>query len=418
MKTAVIGSGIGGLSAAWLLNQKHQVVLYEAADYLGGHTNTVDVTLDGITHPVDTGFLVHNDLTYPNLIQLFQHLGVDTYASDMSFSVQIPDAGVEWAGTNLATVFGQYRNLLRPNFWRMLKEIIHFNNNANRLLTIAESKPISLGRMLDLEGYSRLLRDWYLLPMAAAIWSSKPKEILDFPAETFLRFCINHRLLQIEDRPQWHTIVGGGRSYVEKMAHHLNVRLNTPVQSVVRDNNRVTITSSSNTEEFDAVVFATHPPETLKMLSDATEEEQQTLGAFGYQPNRAVLHSDRSFLPQRESIWAAWNYLSTGDEDESVCVTYLLNRLQNLPFAKPVMVTLNPPGNNSPKDLIASYNYAHPIFDQNTIEAQGNLPRIQGSNHSWYCGAWCGYGFHEDGLKSALNIISDFAVEAPWPIQL
>jgi predicted NAD/FAD-binding protein len=418
MNIAVIGSGISGLSAAWLLNEKHQVVLYEAADYLGGHTNTVDVTLDGISHPVDTGFLVHNDLTYPNLIQLFQHLDVETYASDMSFSVQIPDAGVEWAGTNLATVFGQYRNLLRPSFWRMLKEIIHFNSNAKRLLTIAESKPISLGRMLDLEGYSRLLRDWYLLPMAAAIWSSKPKEILDFPAETFLRFCINHRLLQIEDRPQWRTIVGGGRSYVEKMARNLNVRLNSPVQDVVRENNQVRVTSNDNSENYDAAVFATHPPETLKMLGDATEEEKQILGAFGYQPNLALLHTDRSFLPKRESIWAAWNYLATGDEDESVCVTYLLNKLQNLPFEKPVMVTLNPARDNRPKDVIASYNYAHPVFDQDAIDAQSSLATIQGSNNSWYCGAWAGYGFHEDGLKSALKIISDFDVEAPWPIQL
>jgi predicted NAD/FAD-binding protein len=272
--------------------------------------------------------------------------------------------------------------------------------------------------MLDLEGYSRLLRDWYLLPMAAAIWSSKPKEILDFPAETFLRFCINHRLLQIEDRPQWRTIVGGGRSYVKKMARDLNIRLNSPVENVSRDNNEVIVTTSSATDTYDAVVFATHPPETMKMLEDATEQEQQTLGAFGYQPNLAVLHTDRSYLPQRESIWAAWNYLSTGDEDESVCITYLLNRLQNLPFKRPVMVTLNPPLDNRPKNVIASFNYAHPIFDQNAIEAQHNLPIIQGSNHSWFCGAWAGYGFHEDGLKSALRIVSDFDVEAPWPIQL
>jgi predicted NAD/FAD-binding protein len=300
----------------------------------------------------------------------------------------------------------------------MLKEIIHFNSNANRLLSIAESKPISLGRMLDLEGYSRLLRDWYLLPMAAAIWSSKPKEILDFPAETFLRFCINHRLLQIEDRPQWRTIVGGGRSYVEKMALDLNVRLNSPVQSVVRDNDRATVTSDGDSDIFDAVVFATHPPETLKMLGDPTEDEQQTLGSFAYQPNLALLHSDRSFLPNRESIWAAWNYLSTGEEDESVCVTYMLNKLQNLPFDKPVMVTLNPPRDNIPKDVIASFNYAHPIFDQDAIKVQSKLPMIQGSKNSWFCGAWAGYGFHEDGLKSALKIISDFDVEAPWPVQL
>jgi predicted NAD/FAD-binding protein len=418
MKIAVIGSGISGLSAAWMLDQQHQVTLYEAADYLGGHTNTVDITLDGVTHPVDTGFLVHNDLTYPNLIQLLKHIGVETYASDMSFSVQIPEVGIEWAGTDANTVFGQRRNLLRPRFWYMLKEILRFNAEANKLLLKAESRGSSLGALLDTEGYSRLLRDWYLLPMAAAIWSSTPREILDFPAATFLRFCINHRLLQTEDRPQWRSIVGGGRSYVKKLAANLNVRLNSPVDEVLRGQNEVTVCSKGESETYDAVIMATHAPDSLRMLGDASESETAILGAVGYQHNEAILHTDKSYLPHREMLWSAWNYLSLHDDDESVCVTYLLNQLQKLPFRSPVMVTLNPPADSMPSGEIARYQYAHPVFDQRAIDAQQQLPRIQGSNRTWFCGAWCGYGFHEDGLRSALQIIGDFDVEAPWPAVL
>ena len=418
MKIAVIGSGISGLSAAWLLHPAHEVTLHEAAGYLGGHTNTVDITLDGITYPVDTGFLVHNDLTYPNLIRLFEHLGVETHASDMSFSVQLPEVDIEWAGTDINTLFGQRRNLLRPSFWLMVKEILRFNAQANQLLARAQTGALSLGHLLDKEGYSRRLREWYLLPMAAAIWSSSPREILDFPAETFLRFCINHRLLQIEGRPQWRSILGGGRRYVEKMAESLNVRLNSPVFRVVRHAQGVTVHSAGETETYDAVIFATHPPETLRMLVDASPLEQQILGSVTYQPNEAILHTDHRFLPQRESLWSAWNYLSTGDHSDSVCVTYLLNKLQRLPFDTPVMVTLNPPAAHKPTGEIAGFHYAHPVLDQPAIAAQRMLPQIQGQQRSWFCGAWCGYGFHEDGLKSALNIIGDFNVEAPWTVTL
>jgi predicted NAD/FAD-binding protein len=247
MYIAVVGSGISGLSAAWLLNASHRVTLYEAADYLGGHTNTVDVTLDGMTYPVDTGFLVHNDLTYPNLIQLFDSLGVETYATDMTFSVNQPEYNIEWAGSSLATVFAQRRNLLRLRFWRMLQEIIAFNSRASELLEWSERRRVSLGFLLDEHGYSKVFRQGYLLPMAAAIWSSPPSEILAFPASTFLRFCINHRLLQIEGRPEWRSIVGGGRTHVRKMAELLDVRLNHPVDAVMRSENAVTLTSRGET---------------------------------------------------------------------------------------------------------------------------------------------------------------------------
>ena len=418
MKIAVVGSGISGLSAAWLLQRKHRVCLYEAAGYLGGHTNTVEVSLDGATHPVDTGFLVHNNLTYPNLIRLFETLGVQTYATEMTFSVSQPERGIEWAGSSLATLFAQKRNLLRLYFWRMLQEIANFNSKSNMLLAWSEQQRVTLGGLLDEHGYSTAFRQGYLLPMAAAIWSSSPAEILGFPAATFLRFCINHRLLQIAGRPEWRSIAGGGRAYVSKMARSLDVRLNHPVDKVIRLQDGVEVTSRGETESYDAVILATHAPQSLAMLKDADTREQALLGSVRYQPNLAVLHTDRRFLPQRESLWSAWNYLSRGNQSDSVCVTYLLNRLQQLPFSTPLMVTLNPPPDMAPQGEIARFNYDHPIFDQAAIDAQADLGSIQGRNRTWFCGAWCGYGFHEDGLKSALRIIADFGVEAPWPVTL
>lgn len=418
MKIAVVGSGISGLSAAWLLNARHEVALYEAADYLGGHTNTVDVTLNGTTYPVDTGFLVHNDLTYPNLIQLFEHLGVETHATEMTFSVNLPDRDIEWAGSSLATLFAQKRNLLRLQFLLMLREVLDFNAKAHGLLNWSEQHRATLGGLLDAHGYSEFFRQSYLLPMAAAIWSSSPAQILDFPAATFLRFCINHRLLQIEGRPQWRSIVGGGRQYVRKMAAALDVRLGQRVDRVTRRAGAVQLISQGDVQDYDAVVFATHAPDTLNMLTDADDVERTLLESVRYQPNLAILHTDRRFLPCRESLWSAWNYLSRGDGGGSVCVTYLLNRLQRLPFQTPLMVTLNPSKDMFPRGEISRFHYDHPIFDQAAIDAQTRLPLLQGRNRTWFCGAWCGYGFHEDGLKSALRVAADLGVEAPWPAVL
>lgn len=418
MNIAVIGSGISGLVTAWLLNNRHGVTLYEAADYLGGHTHTVDVALEGVTHPVDTGFLVHNDLTYPNLIRLFEHLRVETYDSEMSFSVKLPQQDLEWAGSNLRTIFGQKRNLLRPAFWRMLQELLRFNGRAEAMLLRAEHQQLTLGELLVQEGFTEVLKEWYLLPMAAAIWSCAPGEILRFPAANFLRFCINHRLLQVEGRPRWRSIAGGGRAYVERLVEGLDVHLNSPVERVVRTEGGVELASCGITGRHDAVVFATHAPDTLALLEDADSDERAILGAVGYQSNRAVLHTDRRFLPDRRSLWSAWNYLSMERDDQPVCVTYLLNRLQRLPFDTPLMVTLNPPEELPLRGEIATYHYDHPLFDQAAIDAQGRLDSIQGRRRSWFCGAWCGYGFHEDGLKSALRVAADFDVEAPWPVVL
>ena len=416
-RIAVVGSGISGLAVAWLLKDSYQVSLIEAGSYFGGHSNTVDVTLNGMTHPVDTGFLVHNDLTYPNLIELFRHLKVDVHASDMSFGVSIAEPDIEWAGTDLSTVFAQRRNLIRPAFLSMLRDILRFNKNAQRYLTEAQSNSISLEQLLDRERFGQTMRDWYLLPMAAAIWSAPVKDILEFPAAHFLTFCLNHRLLQIQERPQWKTVVGGSRCYVQKLVEQLtDVRLNTPVQRVERLADSVLLHSSRGVERFDAVVLACHAPTSLALLDDAVPQEREVLQAFRYQENRAVLHTDIRLLPRRKKVWSAWNYLSQGGagQEQPVAVSYLLNQLQALPFTQPVIVTLNPHIEPLPDLMLKELTYEHPILDAAAARAQEKLPSIQGLDRIWFCGAWAGYGFHEDGLKSALRVVRDFGVEIPW----
>lgn len=417
MKIAVIGSGISGLSAAWLLRKQHEVTLFESQSRLGGHTNSVDVDLDGTVHPVDTGFLVYNELTYPNLVALFHHLGIETHPTEMSFSVKLEQQKIEWAGSNLSTVFGQKRNLVRPGFWRMLQDMLRFNRHAVRYLGEAEHSSETLGELLDRERYSDWFMEWYLVPMAAAIWSASPANILKYPASSFLRFCINHRLLQVNNRPVWRSVVGGARQYVDKMAASLNYELSCPVHEVHRDATGVRLKFDYGEERFDRVIFATHAPDTLSMLADASDIEREILGAVGYQSNLAILHTDASTLPGRRSLWSAWNYSST-QANQPVCVTYWLNELQQLPFRTPLLVTLNPPANRLPAGEIRRFHYDHPVFNQSAIEAQQRLTAIQGQGGAWYCGAWCGYGFHEDGLKSTLRILPDFDVQAPWEVNL
>jgi predicted NAD/FAD-binding protein len=422
MRIAIIGSGISGLSAAWRLAPDHQVTLFEADSRPGGHTNSVDVTLDGVSHPVDTGFLVYNERTYPKLIALFAELGIETAKSDMSFAVSVGPHRFEWCGSNLATLFSQPANALRPAFWRMLADILRFNRQATDLAlrgdaaVAALSEPLSA--FLARERYSAAFRDHYLLPMAAAIWSCPMKQMLEFPLGSFVRFFHNHGLLQVDDRPQWFTVTGGARRYVDRILADLpDVRLATPVRAVSRHANgaagRVAVVTDAGVEHFDQVVMACHSSQSLELLVDADDDERRILRAVPYQPNRAWLHTDAALMPRRRSAWAAWNYLSNGDTAApEVSVTYWLNRLQPLPFRTPVFVSLNPLSEPSPEKVIASFDYEHPIFDLGAVAAQRSLAGVQGRHRTWFAGAWTGYGFHEDGLKSGLAVAEAIAAMA------
>ncbi len=417
-RIAVVGAGISGLASAWLLSQRHAVTLYEAGDYLGGHTNTVDVTLDGVCHPVDTGFLVYNTHTYPNLTALFAHLGVASVETEMSFAVSLEEPAIEWAGSSLATVFGQKRNLLRPDFWRMLADILRFNRESVAWIEQHPDYGGSLREFLAAGRYTRPFAEWYLLPMAAAIWSCPAGQMLDYPLASFVRFCRNHGLLQVFDRPLWRTVKGGGREYVRKLASHLaDIRLATPVRGVRRTDDGLQVITDGAVGHYDQVVLACHSDQALGLLADAaTPAERRLLGAIRYEPNRAVLHSDAALLPRNRALWSAWNYLSSAQELDRrpVSVSYLINRLQPLPFKTPLMVSLNPQREPKAESVIAEFDYEHPIFDGPAITAQRELPALSGTRGVWFCGAWNGYGFHEDGLKSALQVANGLGCHAPW----
>jgi len=418
MKIAIVGSGISGLAVAHTLRDQAELTLFEAGNYFGGHTHTVDVTLPGpqgpITHGVDTGFLVFNERTYPNLIALLAELGVDTAKSDMSFSVQVPGAKaggpLEWSGSTLSTVFAQRSNLVNPRFLRMLRDVLRFNRLATDIAQRNAEAELQqpLSDFLRQHQLSAEFRDWYFLPMLGCIWSCPTDQMLQFPVATMIRFCHNHGLIQVSNRPQWWTVTGGAKHYVEKIvAQVADKRLNTPVQLIERTADGVLITSQGQTERFDKVVLASHSDQSLALLADATAQERVTLGAIRYQANRAVLHTDTTVLPSTRRAWAAWNYERSTDNAQDatrVCLHYLLNMLQPLPFAQSVVVSLNPVREIAPAHVHGSYDYAHPVFDLAAIRAQGEVGALQGQQHTYFCGAWTGYGFHEDGLKSGLNV--------------
>jgi predicted NAD/FAD-binding protein len=436
-RVAIVGSGIAALAAAHELRGKARISLFEAADYFGGHTHTVDVSLPTpqgrVTHGVDTGFLVFNERTYPQLIRLFTELGVPTAKSDMSFSVQTPASALrpalEWSGSSLNSVFAQRSNLVKPAFWRMLLDIMRFNRLSTRLARSLEEGADEqalmqpLGRFLAEHRFSEAFRDGYFLPMLGCIWSCPTDQMLQFPVATMVRFCHNHGLLQVADRPQWWTVEGGARDYVHKITAGIeDKRLNSPVLEVERDAQGIRLTSRCQgqlrTESFDKLILASHTDQSLALLGQPSAAERAVLGAIHYQTNRAVLHTDTSALPKRSLAWAAWNYErapQAGQESARVCLHYLLNKLQPLPFAQPVVVSLNPVRPIDPAQVIGEYEYAHPVFDERAIVAQQRLPQLQGQQHSYFCGAWAGYGFHEDGLKSGMQaagqLLADWAAQ-------
>lgn len=412
LKIAVIGSGVSALSAAWLLSQRHQVTVYEKADRLGGHSHTVTAAAQTGDVPVDTGFICFNEATYPNLIALFEHLGVETRETDMSFAASLDGGRFEYAAPGL---FAQRRNVFRPRFWSMLREILRFYRVAPLDLAGQDDPDLTLGAYLKQKGFGEAFQNDHLLPMAAAIWSSPAHTLLDYPAEAFIRFCQNHGLLQLAGRPRWRTVKGGSRTYVERLARSLNdIRLNKAVIAVQRGTDRVTVLDSQgDRDSFDHVVIGTHADQALGMLMGPTAMEQEILGAFRYSRNLAVLHTDAGLMPRRRRAWASWNYI--GAED-GLCVTYWMNRLQGLP-GQDLFVTLNPPRPPKPNTLLRSEIYEHPIFNPAALKAQKQLWALQGQGRVWFCGAHFGSGFHEDGLQSGLAVAEQLGgVRRPWSV--
>jgi predicted NAD/FAD-binding protein len=408
MKIGIVGAGVSGLVAAHYLQRDHEVVLFESADYAGGHTHTVDVMLDGIEYPVDTGFIVFNEHNYPNFTRLLEELGIASQPSSMGFSFKSENPDFEYMGASLDTIFAQRRNLLRPRFYRMLRDILRFNEHAPACLR-SESN-MTLGQLLDDGGYSTLFVERYLLAMGAAIWSAPMDKMRDFPARAFVQFFINHGLLKVKDRPQWRTVTGGARRYVEAILAGFRgeLRLRTPVLRVNRQPGQVQIATADGVERFDSVIFACHSDQALKLLGDPSAAEAEILGAMPYQGNEAVLHTDTSLLPKRRRAWAAWNYLSRSDVIERVAVTYNLNILQDLPFHQQCLVTLNANHAIRPETIIKKMTYDHPLFSAESFAAQSRRLEISGVGRTHYCGAYWGYGFHEDGVVSALDVCQEF----------
>jgi uncharacterized protein len=413
MRVAVIGTGITGLSAAWALRDRAEVVVYEKADRLGGHSNTVDVDYGGRTIPVDTGFIVYNQLNYPNLVALFDHLGVATEKSDMSFSIF--GDGVEWSSDVPVGIFAQKRNLLSPKHWRMIADMAKFNARARADAEARRGEDRTLRDYAAECAVSDVFLERYLIPMGAAIWSMPEREMLDYPAAAFLRFFNNHKLLHA-DRPVWRTVTGGSRSYVAKFAEALGarIRLGCGAVSVRTLAGRVQVTDAKGgVERYDHVIMACHSDESLALLADASGEERELLGAVRYGPNTAYLHRDPSLMPERKAAWASWNVMK-GRPEEPVTLTYWMNRLQNIDKSLPLFVTLNPARPPDPALTFQTIDYAHPLFTRAAMAAQRLFNRIQGQRGLWFAGAWQGYGFHEDGLRAGLRAALALGGSVPW----
>ena len=420
LKIAVIGSGISGLSCAWLLSQQHQVTLFEKDDRLGGHSNTVTIQDGPEEIPVDTGFIVFNPVNYPNLVQLFQLLNVETHPTEMSFAVSLDQGALEYSGSGLGGLFAQRSNLLKPRFLKMVRDILRFYREAPEAL-LRSNSAVSLRTLLAEGGFGQAFTEEHLLPMGAAIWSTPMDKMLDYPARSFLQFCTNHGLLQLKNRPQWRTVLGGSQEYVKRLrnASQMEVFTHRSIRAVRRIGGKVLIADRQGDQwQFDHIVFACHADQALQMLTDPRPEEQAVLQAFRFERNRAVLHSDTRFMPQRKRVWSSWNYLGQRNGSETqLSVSYWMNRLQNLPTKMPLIVTLNPYLEPAAGSVHASFLYDHPLFDQAALDAQKQLWNIQGNHNSWFCGAWCGYGFHEDGLQAGLAVAEALGgLQRPWQV--
>ncbi len=406
MKIAVVGTGISGMVAARRLCRKHEVTVFEANDYVGGHTNTIKVSLEGRDYAVDTGFIVFNDWTYPEFIRLLDELGVVSQPSKMSFSVRCDSADIEYKGSSLDTLYAQRRNLLRPGFHGMLLSILRFNREALAFLDGTDSHE-TLGQFLARRNFTGLFVSHYIVPMGAAIWSTDPQLMHDFPARYFLEFFKNHGLLNVKNRPQWRVISGGSSRYVDKLIEPFatRIRLSTPATGIHRTPSQVSVISEAHgTEHFDHVIMACHSDQALALLDDPSQQEREILGAIRYQENEAVLHTDDSILPRRKKVWAAWNYHLPADGSQRVSLTYNMNILQGLDAPRQFCVTLNDSRLLDPTRIIRRINYAHPLYDPASVAARKRHDEINGQRNTWFCGAYWGYGFHEDGVKSALKV--------------
>jgi uncharacterized protein len=416
-----LGTGISGLSAAWLLSKAHEVTVYERADRVGGHSNTVILNAEDGPVPVDTGFIVFNRKTYPNLSALFGLLNVQTRPTDMSFGVSLDAGGFEYSGGTLAGLFARPRNAVDPQFWRMVRDLLRFYREAPHDAPDCERDDVSLGQYLTAKRYSAAFKDRHLLPMASAVWSAAPETMLDYPAAAFIRFHANHGLLQIYDRPAWETVVGGSRNYVSRLTDSFRdrIRLRCAIVSIRRGSDGVSLEYSSGEHEtFDHVVIATHAHQAQAMLVDPSAREQQLLSCFRYTRNLAVLHTDTGFMPRRRSAWSSWNYVAPpGDRKAGPTVTYWMNRLQGIRTSRPILVTLNPNHPPHAGTLLHSEIYEHPIFDGAALNAQYRLWSLQGYRRTWFCGSYFGAGFHEDGLQAGLAVAEELGgVRRPWSV--
>ena len=422
-KIAVIGTGISGLSAAWLLNQHYDLTVFEQGERIGGHTCTVTVEGETGSIPVDMGFIVYNEPAYPNLTALFSHLEITTQPTDMSLAISLDNGRLEYAGGYLSQLFAQKENLVRPRFWAMIGDLLRFYRLAPRELHNGDLNGITLGQYLKKNGYGTAFVEDHLLPMAAAIWSLPCKRILEFPASAFIRFHENHGLLQLRNRPIWRTVTGGSATYVRKLTQDFiaRIRVNTKITEIVRHSDGVIVRDSvGDAHRFDQVILATHGDQSLRLLGDPSPEELRVLSAFTYNRNVAYLHSDLRLMPKRKKAWASWNYIGqSGDlkRSQDLTVSYWMNLLQGLPVSTPLFVTLNPQW--EPRDdLIHKIEvFEHPVMDAGAIQAQRELWSLQGQNRTWFCGAYFGTGFHEDGLQSGLAVAEALSgVRRPWTV--